>query len=399
MRIACVGGGPAGLYFAILARQLGDHEVTVYERFPEGRTYGWGVVFWDDLLEQLEAHDAPSAQEVRETAFRWVDQVVDVRGREPVRVPSHGYSMARQALLGILARRARALGVTIRYEHPVRDPTDVGAVDLLVAGDGVNSALRGQHQDAHGTVVTRRRNKYVWLGTTRVFDSFTFPFVETAGGWVWAHAYGYDPTGSTFIVEMSPETWTALSFDRSGTDATMRRLEDLFAPQLEGHRLRPQTGTEGTTPWLQFQQVTNACWHHGNVALMGDAAHTTHFTIGSGTRLALEDAMALAHALGAHPALGPALAAYGQRRAADLREVQRGARYSAQWFEDVPRYITQGGDRFARAMIARRSPLLARLPVNTYLGLSDAAAAVPVLSRPAMRLVEGLQGLSRRSQP
>ncbi|MGY1638878.1 FAD-dependent monooxygenase, partial [Geodermatophilus sp. SYSU D00742] len=375
MRIACVGGGPAGLYFGILARLLdAGHEVTVYERFPEGVTYGWGVVFPDDLLTQLDARDVPTAQQVRKHAHRWVDTLVDVQGREPVRISGHGYAMGRQTLLGLLADRARELGVVVRYDHPVRAGTDLADADLVIAADGVNSRLRDRAPEAFGTSVAQRRNKYIWLGTSRVFGSFTFPFVETGAGWVWAHAYAFDDETSTFVVETTPETWRGLGFDRLDVDATMRRLEDVFAGVLDGHALRPQPGGHRTAPWLEFQAVTNARWHDGRVALVGDAAHTTHFTIGSGTRLALEDAMGLADALTEHDALEPALEAYGRRRSAQLRMTQRKAANSARWFEHLPRFIEQ--DRFPDLLLRRRSALQFHLPPGVFLRLSDAALSV-----------------------
>jgi anthraniloyl-CoA monooxygenase len=398
MRIACVGGGPAGLFFAILARQLtGEHEVTVYERLPEGQTYGWGVVFWDELLEDLDRRDAKVAAQVRAEAFRWRDQVVDVRGRAPVRIPSHGYSMRRQTLIGILSERARQLGVEIRYGQEVPDDAALDDADLVVAGDGARSALRTARQDAFGTRIHRGRNKYIWLGTSRVFDSFTFPCVRTDSGWIWAHAYGFDDRTSTFIVETTPETWTALGFDRLAPAETMRALEDIFSAQLNGHRLRPQAGAGERTPWLEFPTVTNERWHHGRIALMGDAAHTTHFSIGSGTRLAMEDAMGLADAL-AEPRLDAALEVYGRRRAAALRRAQQNAANSARWFENLPRYVTESEDRFADLLLARRrSPLLAHLPAKAYLRLTHAASRMPFVANAVRKGTFGLSRAARRN--
>jgi 2-polyprenyl-6-methoxyphenol hydroxylase-like FAD-dependent oxidoreductase len=243
--------------------------------------------------------------------------------------------------------------------------------------------------------VTRRRNKYIWLGTSRVFDSFTFPFVRTAAGWVWAHCYGFDAASSTFIVEMAPETWQGLGMDRLGTDETMRRLEELFAAHLDGHPLRPQSGAGETAPWLEFQLVTNRRWHAGNVALMGDAAHTTHFSIGSGTRLALEDAMGLADALREHPDLATALSAYGDRRAAELAHAQREALNSAAWFESVPRYIDRDAGTFAELMMARRSALLPHVPPAAYARLAALSSRAPALTTAGRRALRGLRGLRR----
>lgn len=394
MRIACVGGGPGGLFFAILAQQLeGVEAVTVYERLPEGVTYGWGVVFWDGLLEDLDASDEPTARAVRAQAFQWRDQVIEVQGRPPVRLPGHGYSMSRRAMRALLTERARAVGVDLRFDHSVEDLAELADYDLVVACDGVNSGFRRRHSDQFGPAVERRRNKYIWLGTSKIFESFSFPFVWTQAGWLWAHAYGYGAEGSTFVVETSPETWIGLGFDRLAPEPTMRELERIFAEQLDGRMLKPPAGRHDTTPWLEFQTVSNARWHHGNVALLGDAAHTTHFTIGSGTRLALEDGIALASKLRDHDALEPALAAYSSQRTAELEAVAREAAGSAQWFEDVPRYIDRDSDDFARLLISRRWPLVRRLP-SAYLGLRRAAAAVPVVSKPARRAVRRLRGLA-----
>jgi 2-polyprenyl-6-methoxyphenol hydroxylase-like FAD-dependent oxidoreductase len=392
MRIVCVGGGPAGLFFSILASQLGaGHEVTVYERFPAGVTYGWGVVFWDDLLVELDERDLPTAQAVRKQAFRWEDQVVDVLGRAPVRIPGHGYSMARQALLDLLAERARELGVDIRYRHQVREISDVGPADLVIACDGVNSALRASGREEFGTAIAQGSNRYMWLGTSRVFDSFTFPFAGTEAGWIWAHAYGFNGTTSTFVVETTPETWHGLGFDGMDADSTLRRLEEIFADPLEGHPLLPQAGTRDTAPWLQFQRVTNERWHAGPVVLMGDAAHTTHFTIGSGTRLALEDAMALADALTHCQRLEEALERYGRRRRAALRTTLRSAANSARWFERLPRHVDH--DRFADLMLRRRSAFQNYLPPGAFLRLSDAALSVPAVTDPVRRTIGRLLSL------
>lgn len=389
MRIACVGGGPAGLYFGILASVLpGVHEVTVYERFPAGHTYGWGVVLPYGLLQDLDERDGPTARAIREAAFRWGPQIVDVDGREPVTVETHGYSLRRSELLRILRKRAVELGVTVRFESEVRRVDDLADVDLVVVSDGVGSVLRGAHEQALGTAVRRGRNKYMWLGTSRVFDSFTFPFVRTEAGWVWAHAYGFDSGTSTFIVETGAETWSGLGFDQLTPEETLRRLESLFEAQLEGHELRLPPGTEGRTPWLEFQTITNERWHEGRLVLVGDAAHTAHFTIGSGTRLAMEDAMALADALSGHDSLDTAISAYETLRIPGVRKAQREAANSAFWFENLPRYIDQDGKRFVQLLLARRSSALRRLPPRAYLLLAAAAGSMPGPARWLRRVVE-----------
>jgi anthraniloyl-CoA monooxygenase len=382
MRIACVGGGPAGLYLAILMKRRDPgHEVTVFERNPAGVTYGWGVVFWDDLLEGLRANDPPTAQAIAEEAFRWTDQHILVDGRPPDSLPGFGYSMRRQRLLDILTARALELGVGVRFESEVEDPDRLGRPDLVVACDGVNSRLRRRHPDGFGTRIDTGRNRYMWLGTTKVFDSFTFAFVRTPAGWVWCHAYGFDAGTSTFIVECQPETWAGLGFGRLGLDDSIRRLEQLFEAQLDGHPLVAQAPAADRAPWLAFRTVTNERWHHGRVVLAGDAAHTTHFTIGSGTKLAIEDAIGLAAALGGHRELESALAAYEQQRRTALLLLQREARNSAHWFEDLPRYVRLGPPEFTALLHHRRSQLLRRMSPAGYYRLRWATERLPLLER------------------
>jgi len=396
-KITCVGGGPAGLYFAILARRLDpDQAVTVIERGPEGTTYGWGVVFWDGLLADLERTDPETADQVRDNAFRWSDLVVQVDDATPVRERGHGYSMRRQTLLSILSERARALGVELVFGREIEDISEVAGSDLVVASDGANSSLRQRRADNFGTTVVRGRNKYIWLGTTKVFDSFTFPFVQTQEGLIWAHAYGFDSGNSTFIVETSPETWRGLGFDGLSPEKSMRLLEGIFEASLDGQSLRPQEGTRDITPWLEFQTVTNRGWHYGNLALMGDAAHTTHFTIGSGTRLAIEDAIGLATKLRERGDIPSALAAYGRDRSGELVEAQRTARNSAHWFENAPRYIRYGIPELADLMSRRRSSFLRRMPPRAYLRLMHAGSRAPALTNLARRGVFGWRNLTRR---
>jgi anthraniloyl-CoA monooxygenase len=396
-KITCVGAGPAGLYFAILAKLMDPSQaVTVVERGPEGTTYGWGVVFWDGLLEDLDRTDPETARQVRDKAFRWSGLTVTVDAAPPIREPGHGYSVRRQTLLSILIERARKLGVELIFGREVEDVSELPASDLIVASDGVNSGIRRRKADHFGTRVVRGRNKYIWLGTSKVFDSFTFPFVHTQAGLIWAHAYGFDSEHSTFIVETSPETWRGLGFERLSTDETMEFLGDIFKSSLDGHALRPQANSSGITPWLEFQSVSNRDWHHRNLVLMGDAAHTTHFTIGSGTRLALEDAIGLATLLGEKPDVPSAIGAYGKQRSADLIEAQRTARNSAHWFENAPRYVRCGTPELAELMSRRRSSFLRRMPPSLYLKLIHAGSRAPVLIDLARRGVLGWRSLGRR---
>ena len=380
MRVACVGGGPAGLYFAILMKARDEaNEVTVFERNPAGVTYGWGVVFWDDLLDELRATDAEAAHEISANAFQWNGELLAVEGRDPVRVEERGYAIGRRHLLELLLGRARALGVDVRFDCTIERASQSGGADLVVACDGAGSRLREHDRHRFGTRLRVGRNRYIWLGTDKVFDAFTFGFVETTAGWIWCHAYGFDEGASTFIVECAPETWTAVGFDQLGQDQTLRRLEHLFASYLDGHRLRSSRQADGRADWLNFRTVTNEVWHHENVVLMGDAAHTTHFTIGSGTKLALEDAIALAGKLDGGLPLKAALAAYGAERRRALGSAQADARFSAKWFESVPRYIKLDPVRLFALLHERRSPLVPWITPDAYYLLHRATREIPAL--------------------
>jgi anthraniloyl-CoA monooxygenase len=356
MKMVCVGGGPAGLYFSILAK-LSDprHDVTVVERNPEGVTYGWGVVFWDDLLDDLYRNDPVSAREIAQAAARWDTQEVHLRGEYATHIGGYGFALGRDRLLDILIRRARGLGVNLRFQCEVSDPTTAFAdANLVVACDGVNSRLRQRHASHFQTQVEEGKNQYIWLGTNKVFDAFTFAFAETPQGWLWFHGYRFNDETSTCIVECQQETWKALGFDTLGTDEALRKLEDIFQDQLRGHRLFHQLRGMGQAPWLHFKRLTNERWYHGNVVLMGDAAHTTHFSIGSGTKLAMQDAIGLARQLRAHADLPTALEAYEKERRASLLALQLAARSSSEWFEHIPEHIHQSAQHFAQALLGRR---------------------------------------------
>lgn len=382
MRVVCVGGGPAGLYFAILMKGLGEgHEVTVLERNPAGVTYGWGVVFWDDLLDELYATDSATAREISATAFRWNGELLAVEHRDPVHVEGQGYGIGRRRLLDVLLRRARALGAEVRFDCSVEHPSQVPDADLIVACDGAGSRLRQLHESRFETDVCLGRNKYVWLGTSKVFDAFTFGFVETHAGWIWCHAYGFDENTSTFIVECAPETWAGLGFDRLSRDDALRSLEQLFESHLQGHLLRSSPQVDSGVAWRNFRTLVTERWHYKNLVLMGDAAHTTHFTIGSGTKLALEDAIALATKLGEGSSLEHSLEAYAEERQRALLPTQTDARFSAQWFESVGRYVDLDPVRTFALLHERRSPLLPYIPPRQYYRLHRATHDVAALRK------------------
>jgi 2-polyprenyl-6-methoxyphenol hydroxylase-like FAD-dependent oxidoreductase len=377
MRIACVGGGPAGLYFAILTkRRDATSEVTVYERNPPSRTHGWGVVYWDDLLESLQAADPTSAAAIRANSVKWTDQGLHLDGRWTLYKGRGGYGIGRHRLLELLAARAKELGVRLVYETEVHEASQLPPADLLVAADGSGSTLRRNAADRLGTSIRTGRNKYIWLGSTKVLDAFTFALVRTSAGWIWFHGYAHDSETSTCVVECSPETWSGLGFDRCDSRQAIEQLETLFAGVLEGHQL-----LLGQSTWLSFRTVQNEHWHDGNLVLMGDAAHTTHFTIGSGTKLALQDAIALSASLEQHQVLETALSAYGEARREALRQPQSEARCSAAWFENIERYMDLSDKQFFLLLRERRSPLLARIHPLLYYRLHTFAEAVPALRR------------------
>jgi 2-polyprenyl-6-methoxyphenol hydroxylase-like FAD-dependent oxidoreductase len=356
MRIVCVGGGPAGLYFSILAKLSNSkHDVTVVERNPAGVTYGWGVVFWDDLLDDLYRNDPVSAREIAEGSARWNTQEVHLRGQQATHIGGDGFSLGRDRLLEILNQRAKSLGVDVRFQYDVEDLSAFADADLLVACDGANSRLRQRHASHFQPHIEVGRNKYIWLGTDKVFDAFTFAFEQTPAGWIWLHAYRFNTETSTCIVECPQQTWEALGFDSLGPDETLRRLEDIFKSRLAGHSLFNQLRGMGKAPWLNFKRIHNERWYHDKVVLMGDAAHTTHFSIGSGTKLAIQDAIGLARQLRDHEDLPAALKAYEEERRSALLPMHLAARSSAEWFENVPRYVDQPTTQFTYALLNRRS--------------------------------------------
>ncbi|MFF8280180.1 FAD-dependent monooxygenase [Streptomyces lateritius] len=392
MKIACVGGGPGGLYFSILMkRQDPSHEITVHERNPAGSTYGWGVTYWAGLLDKLRAGDPESADAISEASVRWTDGVAIVRDERTVHRGDEGFGIGRRRMLGLLAERAEALGVRVEFEHGVTGPDspELAGADLVVAADGVNSVLREAHAGHFGAEVTTGRNHYIWLGTTKVFDSFSFAFKETEHGWIWCYAYGFSGERSTCVVECSPQTWQGLGLDVMSEADTLNQLEKTFADLLDGHALIGRAQADDAAQWLRFRTLTNRTWHRGNLVLLGDAAHTTHYSIGAGTTLALEDALALAAALrdvGGGPGrdggdLDSALTRYGRRRRAELLSAQSAARYSAQWYENLPRYMSLDPVQMFALLGQRHSPLLPHIPPQLYYRLDRAAEQLEPLRR------------------
>jgi len=347
MRIAIAGGGPAGLYFAILIKKLDPaHDVVVYERNAPDDTFGFGVVFSDETLDAIEAADPPAFAEITSRFARWAEIDVHYRG-EAITSGGHGFSaLSRRELLALLHRRASEVGVDLRFrtEAPA-DPE----VDLLVGADGVNSRVRARHEIAFQPTFERGRSKYIWLGTDRVFDAFKFYVAETEHGVFQVHGYPYSDAMSTFIVETSEETWRRAGLHEASEEESIAFCEELFAEALEGHRL-----LGNNSRWIDFVTVSNAAWSHENVVLLGDAAHTAHFSIGSGTKLAIEDAIALAWAFRENPDDVPAaLAAYEAERRPIVESTQRAAHGSREWFEGIARYVHQPPLIFAFNLLTR----------------------------------------------
>src|SRR5690349_16637125 len=357
MKIACIGGGPAGLYFAI-SMKLQDpaHDIDVFERNAPGVTFGWGVVFSDQTVENLAANDPGSAKIIADEFAHWDDIDVHIHG-ETITSGGHGFiGIGRKRMLEILQDRARELGVVLHFDAEC-DPADPKwrDYDLVIAADGANSRFRDAQADAFGVDVDVRANKFVWLGTSKVFDAFTFAFEETEHGWIWAHAYRFAPDCSTFIVECSEETWRSFGFDRMSQDQSIAACEKLFAKYLDGHPLQSNAShLVGSAAWLNFRRIKCDNWAVGNIILLGDAAHTAHFSIGSGTKLALEDAIKLAEVLN-RPGLtrDAALFEYQAERNLEVLKLQNSARNSTEWFETLDRYLHFEPIQFAYSLLTR----------------------------------------------
>jgi len=357
MRIACLGGGPAGLYFAI-SMKLRDpaHEVDLFERNRANDTFGWGVVFSDQTVENLMANDPVSGAVIAGEFAHWDDIDVHIHG-DTIRSSGHGFiGIGRKRLLSILQDRARALGVNLHFEHEGgADLAGWADYDLVIAADGANSRIRDRYEAHFGVDIQVRKNKFFWFGTHKVFEAFTFAFEETEAGWVWAHAYRFDDDLSTFIVEMDPETWAGLGLDRMDQPEAIALCERIFARYLDGHALMSNAiHLPGPQAWLTFRRIVCDRWDYGKLILLGDAAHTAHFSIGSGTKLALEDAIKLAEVLN-RPGLGrdAALAEYQAERNLEVLKLQNSARNSTEWFEALERYLHFEPIQFAYSLLTR----------------------------------------------
>ncbi len=351
-RIVCVGGGPAGLYAAILLRKaLPRASIEIYERNRPADTFGWGVVFSDRTIENFRLADAPSHAAIVGHFHHWDDIDIHFRGQRFVS-SGHGFcGLGRKQLLALLQSRADELGVQQHFQSEIDSDEPFEDADLIIGADGVNSRTRERHAAEFAPELDRRKCRYIWLGTTQRFDAFTFAFEQTEHGWFQIHAYQFSDELSTVIVETREETWKAHGLDRCDTDGSIAFCERLFQRYLDGHRLQSNAKHLRGSAWLNFLRVNCRHWFHGKRVLIGDAAHTAHFSIGSGTKLAMEDAISLTRHVTSGAPLAEALNAYQQERNLEVLKLQSAARNRMEWFENVARYAQLEPEQFAYSLL------------------------------------------------
>ncbi|WP_169543668.1 bifunctional salicylyl-CoA 5-hydroxylase/oxidoreductase [Sneathiella aquimaris] len=356
MKIACLGGGPSGLYFAI-SMKLRDpsHDITVIERNRPDDTFGWGVVLSDETLVNLQENDPVSAEEIRKHFAYWDDIAVVHKGERTVS-SGHGFcGIGRKQFLILLQARAQELGIKLQFEIEAEDVEHYMAnFDLVIASDGLNSKARTRFEDVFKPDIDVRKCKFVWLGTHQKFDdAFTFIFEKTDKGWIWVHAYQFDEDTATFIVECSEETYDNFGFADLSQQESIALCEKIFAKHLGGHKLMTNAGHIRGSAWINFPRVLCQRWSHENLVLMGDAAASAHFSIGSGSKLAVESAIALADYLHSEPTLQAAFAKYEDDRRVEVLKLQSAARNSLEWFEEIERYLDLDPVQFNYSLLTR----------------------------------------------
>ncbi|MEX1365937.1 MAG: bifunctional salicylyl-CoA 5-hydroxylase/oxidoreductase, partial [Nannocystaceae bacterium] len=349
MKISVIGGGPGGLYFSLLMKKARpDCEIAIYERNRPNDTFGWGVVFSDETLSNFLEADPPTYAKITEDFVHWDAIDVHYRG-EVVRSGGHGFSgIARRRLLQLLQERCAELGVQLHFDTEVQGPQQFADSDLVIAADGINSRTRTTLAEHFRPDVREGAAKFIWLGTTKVFDAFKFFFQRNEHGFFAVHAYPFDGQTSTFIVETDEDSWRAAGLDQLSVDEGVAYCERLFSQELGGHRLLTNKSS-----WINFRRVRNETWHHDNIVLIGDAAHTAHFSIGSGTKLAMEDAIVLVDALQRHEDIPTALQAYEDERWVDAAKLQKSAETSQRWFEEVKRYAHDPMPQLTMSLMSR----------------------------------------------
>ncbi|QFT59590.1 NADPH dehydrogenase [Sulfitobacter sp. THAF37] len=356
MRAICLGGGPAGLYFAISIKLRNpDADITVLERNKPDDTFGWGVVLSDETLANLEANDPVSAREIRSHFAYWDDMALIYKGQKTVS-SGHGFcGIGRKQLLIILQARARELGVNLQFETEVESASAyMDDYDLVVACDGLNSKTRLEFEETFKPDIDVRKCQFLWLGTHQKFDdAFTFIFEKTDKGWLWVHAYQFDDDTATFIVECSQQTFDNYGFGEKTQAETIAICEEVFKDHLDGHGLMTNANHIRGSAWIRFPRVLCETWHHDNVVLLGDAAATAHFSIGSGTKLALESAISLADHVHEERDIAQAFEKYEDARRLEVLRLQSAARNSLEWFEDVERYLDLDPVQLNYSMLTR----------------------------------------------
>ncbi|HEV2961086.1 MAG TPA: FAD-dependent monooxygenase, partial [Candidatus Angelobacter sp.] len=337
MKIVCLGGGPAGLYFSILAKKSNPSwEITVIERNRCDDTFGWGVVFSDKTMDGFKSADEETHAEITKAFRHWDNIDVHFKGRK-LTSGGHGFcGIGRIKLLQIFQRRAARLGVKMEFQTEVTSPDQYAEnYDLVIASDGASSVTRKRYEDIFKPNIQVRQNRFIWLGSKMKLDAFTFDFKETEWGWFNLHAYRFDDDWSTFIIETPEKNWLKAGIDKMEVEQSIALCEQLFAERLEGNPLISNARhLRGPAVWLKFNRVLCEKWFHKNIVLIGDAAHTAHFGIGSGTKLAMEDAMALARVLTDHDRdIHGALQRYQEEREIEALKLQSAARNRMEWFE------------------------------------------------------------------